>query len=227
MLDAMKRDAVHDPARPESIELIGGHQAVDLVNTVSWRHDTGRWRENLAVPLDLLTWAHRATVLDTHHLSAMRLAMAENPETAERVLRQVHELREQLNHYLADHIDHPGREHQIRAGSPLHRAFADAVTASRLAGTPARWSLEARTPLDLRRVLALYALDLVQTMPLDRLGRCDDDGCGWLFLDTTRNHSRRWCSSGDCGNRDRARRHYARNQTTTRADKGQRPLDRC
>jgi predicted RNA-binding Zn ribbon-like protein len=55
-------------------------------------------------------------------------------------------------------------------------------------------------------------------MSPDRLRRCDDDGCGWLFLDTTRNHSRRWCSSGDCGNRDRARRHYARNRTTVRGD---------
>jgi predicted RNA-binding Zn ribbon-like protein len=206
------------PSRPESIELIGGHPALDLVNTVSWRHDADRWRENLAVPLDLLTWIHRAAVLDEDHLTAMRVAMAEDPKTAEGVLRQVHELREQLHHHLADGIDHRSREFQIGEGSPLHRAFADAVTASSLASTPARWTLDARRPLDITRVLALYALDLVQTMPPDRLRRCDDDGCGWLFLDTTRNHSRRWCSSGDCGNRDRARRHYARNRTTASGD---------
>jgi predicted RNA-binding Zn ribbon-like protein len=212
------------PSRPESIELIGGHPALDLVNTVSWRHDTDRWRENLAVPLDLFTWAHRAAVLDKHHLTAMRLAIAEDPETAERVLRQVHELREQLYHHLADHIDHPGGEQPIREGSPLQRALADAVTASSLTGTPARWTLQARGPLDLARVLALHALELLQTMPPDRLRRCADDGCGWLFLDTTRNHSRRWCSSRDCGNRDRARRHYTRNRTTGRGDDS-RPAD--
>jgi predicted RNA-binding Zn ribbon-like protein len=148
----------------------------------------------------------------------MRFAMADDPETADRVLRRVHELREQLYHHLADCIDHPGGEHQIAEGSQLHRAFADAITASSLTGTPARWTLEARVPLELPRVLALHALDLVQTMPPDRLRRCNDNGCGWLFLDTTRNHSRRWCSSGDCGNRDRARRHYARNRTTARED---------
>jgi predicted RNA-binding Zn ribbon-like protein len=202
-------------SRPESIELVGGHPALDLVNTVSWRHDTDRRRENLAVPLDLLTWTHRAAVLDEHHLTAMRFTMAEDPKTAESVLRRVHELREQLYHHLADCIDHRGGEQQIGEGSSLHRAFADAITASSLAGTPARWTLEARGPLDLPRVLALHALDLVQTMPPDRLRRCDDDGCGWLFLDSTRNHSRRWCSSGDCGNRDRARRHYARTHPTT------------
>lgn len=203
------------PSRPESIELIGGHPALDLVNTVSWRHDTDRWRENLAVPLDLLTWTHRAAVLDEHHLTAIRFAMAEDPKTAEGVLRRVHELREQLYHHLADCIDHRGGEQQIEHGSPLHRAFADAITTSSLAGTPTRWNLEARGPLDLPRVLALHALDLIQTMPSDRLRRCADDGCGWLFLDSTRNHSRRWCSSGDCGNRDRARRHYARTRPTT------------
>lgn len=206
------------PSRPESIELIGGHPALDLVNTVSWRHDRDRWRENLAVPLDLLTWTHRAAVLDEPHLTAIRSAMAEDPKTAESALRRVHELREQLYDHLADCIDHRGGDHQIGEGSPLHRAFADAITASSLANTPARWTLEVRGPHDLPRILTLHALDLLQTMPPDRLRRCDDDGCGWLFLDTTRNHSRRWCSSGDCGNRDRARRHYARNRTTARKD---------
>jgi predicted RNA-binding Zn ribbon-like protein len=206
------------PARPQSIDLIGGHCALDLVNTVSWRHDSDQWRENLAVPLDLLTWSRRAAVLDAHQLNAMRLAMTQDRDMGDNVLRQVHEFREQLYQHLADRIDHPGDEHQIRDGSSLHRAFADAVAASSLTGTPARWTLQARHPRDLTRVLALHALDLLQTMPADRLRRCDDQGCGWLFLDATRNHSRRWCSSRDCGNRDRARRHYIRNRTTARQD---------
>ncbi len=207
------------PSRPESIELIGGHLALDLVNTVSWRQDPDQWRENLATPSDLLTWTHRAALLDEQHLTAIFGTIAEDPKTAEGVLRSVHELREQLYSHLADCIDDRSGEQQIAAGSPLHRTLADAVTASSLTGTPARWTLQARGPLHLPRILALHALDLLQTMPADRLRRCDDDGCGWLFLDSTRNHSRRWCSSGDCGNRDRARRHYARNRTTDRADR--------
>jgi predicted RNA-binding Zn ribbon-like protein len=202
------------PARPQSIDLIGGHCALDLVNTVSWRHDSDQWRENLAAPLDLLTWSLRAAVLDAHQLSAIRMAMAQDRDTADSVLHRVHEFREQLYQHLADRIDHPGDEHQIRDGSSLHRALADAVGASSLTGTPARWTLQASHPRDLTRVLALHALDLLQTMPRGRLHRCADQGCGWLFLDSTRNHSRRWCSSRDCGNRDRARRHYTRNRTT-------------
>jgi len=37
-------------------------------------------------------------------------------------------------------------------------------------------------------------------------------GCRWLFLDTSRNHSRRWCDPADCGNRVRQRRHYQRHK---------------
>ncbi len=40
----------------------------------------------------------------------------------------------------------------------------------------------------------------------------DDRGCGVLFLDRTRNHSRRWCSMKTCGNRAKAQRHYLRKQ---------------
>ncbi|MER8265415.1 CGNR zinc finger domain-containing protein [Streptomyces griseus] len=45
---------------------------------------------------------------------------------------------------------------------------------------------------------------------LGRIRRCAGPGCGWFFVDRSRSGSRRWCSSRDCGNRDRARRHYAR-----------------
>ncbi|MBZ2410557.1 CGNR zinc finger domain-containing protein [Streptomyces sp. L06] len=41
---------------------------------------------------------------------------------------------------------------------------------------------------------------------MPRVRRCAGPGCGWFFLDRTRNSARRWCGSGDCGNRDRARR---------------------
>jgi CGNR zinc finger len=62
--------------------------------------------------------------------------------------------------------------------------------------------------------LALQVLDLLQSphLHLHLLRRCHGPGCGWLFLDRTRSHTRRWCSSSDCGNRARARRHYARHR---------------
>ncbi|HEV2391667.1 MAG TPA: CGNR zinc finger domain-containing protein [Verrucomicrobiae bacterium] len=39
---------------------------------------------------------------------------------------------------------------------------------------------------------------------------CQGDTCGWLFVDSSKNHSRRWCDMRDCGNRAKARRHRAK-----------------
>jgi predicted RNA-binding Zn ribbon-like protein len=55
---------------------------------------------------------------------------------------------------------------------------------------------------------AVAAYDLLFTADLDRLGRCptEEGGCGWLFLDHSRNRSRRWCRMADCGAEVKARR---------------------
>jgi predicted RNA-binding Zn ribbon-like protein len=56
------------------------------------------------------------------------------------------------------------------------------------------------------------AADLLVSTQLQRLRICADPECGWLFLDFSRNHSRRWCSMESCGNRAKARRFYQRHQ---------------
>jgi len=51
---------------------------------------------------------------------------------------------------------------------------------------------------------------------LDRVRECADDrGCGYLFMDTSRNRSRKWCDMRGCGNRAKAQRHYRRTQAET------------
>ena len=47
-----------------------------------------------------------------------------------------------------------------------------------------------------------------------RISRCEGHGCGYFFVDTTLNRSRRFCSTAGCGNRARARRHHARRRTS-------------
>lgn len=54
--------------------------------------------------------------------------------------------------------------------------------------------------------------DLLVSAQLDRIRVCADSHCGWLFLDSSRNRSRRWCSMESCGNRAKARRFYQRHQ---------------
>ena len=56
------------------------------------------------------------------------------------------------------------------------------------------------------------AAELLVSGRAERVGSCSDPDCAWVFLDTSRNRSRRWCSMADCGNRHKARRHYERNR---------------
>ncbi|XVS60918.1 CGNR zinc finger domain-containing protein [Actinosynnema sp. CA-299493] len=66
-------------------------------------------------------------------------------------------------------------------------------------------------PVD--RALARLAIawsELVTTGESQRLKRCADDVCGWVFWDVSRNHSRRWCKMRVCGNRAKSRRYSAR-----------------
>jgi predicted RNA-binding Zn ribbon-like protein len=50
--------------------------------------------------------------------------------------------------------------------------------------------------------------DLLTGNKLDKVKRCANPECGWLFLDDSRAGKRRWCSMSSCGNRAKARRHY-------------------
>jgi predicted RNA-binding Zn ribbon-like protein len=58
--------------------------------------------------------------------------------------------------------------------------------------------------------VARAATTLLTSPDLARVRECAGDPCGWLFLDVSKNGSRRWCDMADCGNRAKARRYRAR-----------------
>jgi predicted RNA-binding Zn ribbon-like protein len=57
------------------------------------------------------------------------------------------------------------------------------------------------------------AAELLTSHDLHLLRQCAADDCTWLFLDTSKNHSRRWCDMKSCGNRVKVSRHYERRKT--------------
>ena len=94
-----------------------------------------------------------------------------------------------------------------------------------LAAAPARAALRRERngfawDVDLRAWTALGVLapvlwstgDLLTDGKLDKVKRCANPDCGWLFLDDSRAGKRRWCSMSACGNRAKARRHYHRSR---------------
>ena len=76
------------------------------------------------------------------------------------------------------------------------------------------WDVDTRagTALSLLAPVLWSAGDLLAGPRLDRVRRCANPECGWLFLDDSRAGKRRWCSMSACGNRAKARRHYHKNK---------------
>jgi predicted RNA-binding Zn ribbon-like protein len=114
---------------------------------------------------------------------------------------------------VADGLPPPEADLQVlrnvlATGLP-HAAFADSE-----AGYELVWIEQSADAL-LARV-AWSAVTLLRTGPLDRVRECPS--CGWLFLDTSRNGRRRWCSMDTCGSRDKARRYYQRRTGGIRDD---------
>jgi predicted RNA-binding Zn ribbon-like protein len=94
----------------------------------------------------------------------------------------------------------------------LHRALAHRRI--EVSGDRFVWEWDSTTALE--RILYPVAVsmgDLLTDAALQRLGQCP--GCGWLFLDQSKNRSRTWCKMDACGNRAKARRHSARRKEET------------
>ena len=192
--------------------LVGGHVALDLVNTVSWRLDKNRRRDNLHGYAALIGWCQLVGLLDPGTAHRLLAEAPGRPRLAQQTVHDVRTLREHSHTLLASLAD-DGEPHRVVVTPPGLRALLlDALAHSELTGPPMRWQLTPDQHPDIPRLLALQMLDLLQSPRLPLLRRCHGPGCGWLFLDRTRSHTRRWCSSSDCGNRERARRHYTRHR---------------
>ncbi|TDU89153.1 putative RNA-binding Zn ribbon-like protein [Kribbella voronezhensis] len=169
-------------------ELIGGHLAVDLVNTVAWRLDDSRRVDRLVTAAELANWC---------------AAVGLNPDAAS--LQQVRDVRETTYRVLR-----PVARGELPTEPDLE-ALRHLVVEALAAAEPPRTAGVRLLDWEaggLVATLGLAAARLLEREDLTRLRECSDDDCGWLFLDRSKNGSRRWCSSADCGNRARAKRHY-------------------
>jgi predicted RNA-binding Zn ribbon-like protein len=91
---------------------------------------------------------------------------------------------------------------------PVRRAYAGALASARVRDDHGTVALE--WPGDPLSPVAHSAWTLLTDPGRHPVRVCEGQGCGWLFLDETRNASRRWCAADDCGRRERVRRHRAR-----------------
>jgi predicted RNA-binding Zn ribbon-like protein len=198
--------------------LVGGHLALDFVNTVG-SHRLLTPREDLATPEDVVSWGLQAGWLDSDRAEAMLVELQLRPTEARAALLRVRAFREALFRvFLAVSEDaQPGPDVLEPFEREVRRAWAERRLVRNARGD-FRWSSPESARLDaVIPVVALAASELLTGPERPRLRLCEataQDGCGWLFLDTTRNRSRRWCEMRSCGNKYKARRHYARSRAT-------------
>ncbi|MCI0446836.1 CGNR zinc finger domain-containing protein [bacterium] len=180
-------------------KLIGERLCLDFTNTVGGRNGSEIILEKLKTYDDLVVWSVHAGILNRRDTQRL------NKKGAQSVVKRALRLREAIYRIcvaalkkespdsadlkLLNHEIHEARNHE----------FVDSSFRIRTKSTNK----------DLDQILwpvALSARQLLTSEDLKRLQQCDSENCGWLFVDTSKNHTRQWCDMSDCGNRAKVRR---------------------
>jgi predicted RNA-binding Zn ribbon-like protein len=196
-----------------------GWLCLDLVNTdAQARHRRGR-EELLADYGQLVRWARYEGLVDDPPARRLLSEAARRPQEASAVHARMIGLRRALYAVLAAAAHH--QPPPSSALDVLNVELATTAVPARLVPTATGLRREWLDPTDqldwLLGPITRSATDLLTATALGWLKQCPGSPgrtCGFLFLDQTRNHSRRWCSSATCGNRTRLHRHYTRSGAT-------------
>ena len=211
------------PALRERFEFIGGHLALDFANTLGGRRG-GSTQELVATYADLVTWGLQAGILVPDEAQRLLHAALLDPADAVMVLERAHRLREAIYALVVArmHADATHSADLALLNSELARALAHRRVMTGATGIVWTWDWreehlgegsDTHTNLVLDAILwpvAVAAADLLTMRDYPPVRQCASDECSWLYLDTTRNHSRRWCDMKGCGNKAKVRRYRQR-----------------
>jgi predicted RNA-binding Zn ribbon-like protein len=165
---------------------------------------------------DLLQWARQATILTPGEVVTVEAEARSRPKAAAEALARSLATREAIyGVFSARAAGLPVSADDLRT---LNRAIARSMAHAGLSPAGARfeWGWP-EAALDLERVswwVARSAAELLTSFDLTLVRECAGYDCGWLFMDRTKNRSRRWCDMSTCGNRAKGRRHYERRRTS-------------
>jgi len=194
--------------------LIVRELCLDFANTAEW-HASEHPEEKLKTYNDLVKWALLSEILSEKEAQELIGKAKREPSRAEEVLKRAIELREAIYHVLSDVVK--GNLPPKKDMAVISRNLSKTMSRSRLDHTKDGfiWSTSrAEGELDcMLDPIVRSAADLLTSDSLERMKECADDrGCGYLFMDKSRNRSRRWCDMTDCGNRAKAQRFYRKRQ---------------
>lgn len=210
---------------------MSGDISLEFANTADW-HAGPAPEERLTSYSHALGWAREHGLVSEEQAVGVMERARSHPDEAAEALRRTIALREAIyrvfsavaHHRLPDLTDLESLDRESRAASNHQRLVlaADGSRGDRQeTGDRPRfeWTwvgLEEELTGFLLPV-AKAATELLTSERLSRVRECAGDPCGWLFLDLSKNGSRRWCDMADCGNRAKARRYRARQKTASSA----------
>jgi predicted RNA-binding Zn ribbon-like protein len=198
-------------SRAGSLALVGGNPALDFANTESGRGTEGH-QNHLREPGNVAAWAEHAGALLGEDVRRLRAELSAEPELGATLLSRALELRsmiQEVGSAIAEGRAPP--EADLSRLSNLHVSYLGRAVLVANGGTCRwRWRVEESPVAATLGPIALAAVKLFTEGDFQRIKQCGGHACGWLFYDSTKNNSRRWCEMEVCGNRAKQKRLAAR-----------------
>jgi predicted RNA-binding Zn ribbon-like protein len=191
---------------------LGGSYCLDFNNTVDWDGSDPPNGELLPTYERLVAWSEDVGVLAPGEASHLASTQTRAPADAQAALEAAWDLRTVIHDIFAAVAS--GSAPPESALTSLNRWLADGPAQLALEPSDARFVWRWPGAIDsadgMLAPVAWSAAQLLTSPELDRVSICANDRCGWLFIDSSRRHNRKWCEMGVCGNRAKARRFQQR-----------------
>ena len=198
--------------------LIGGRECLDFANTVGGNRHIYQ-REYLNSYADLVVWSRLAGLVTYSEAQHLMAKATRRPAEADYVFERAILLREAI--YRIFSAITAGGSPETADLAILNGALTEALARLQITltedGFTWTWRKEPKALDPMLWPVVRSAGELLTSEDLHRIRECAGDTCSWLFIDTSRNHSRRWCDMKDCGNRAKAKRHYERSRSAITA----------
>lgn len=193
-----------------------GDLCLDYANTKNW-HASENPEEHLNSYDDFIAWGVQAKLISLEAARHLRQQALEQPEKFTAVLEHAITLRESIyTIFSRTYTGKPILEIDLHnLNSVVQQAMAHLELVPAEGKMKWDWMSKGNESDLILWSVARSAAELLTSEKADRVRECEDDrGCGYLFIDQSKNRSRRWCSMDSCGNRAKARRHYTKIRTS-------------
>lgn len=191
--------------------MVGERLCLDFVNTISWRESEDKRRDWFTSYDKLVDWSHDAGILEEKQAQLLLKKSVHEPSEAEQTLAQAIQLREVIyrifRSFTKEELINP---EDLTNFNKVIRHYYQLMHLVQMGNVfTMHFDIPEGAFDSMLPPIVQSAIDILTSeKDLKRVNQCEGDFCGWLFFDTSRNRSRRWCSMADCGNRAKARRFY-------------------